>query len=72
MLRGRKAPQIKCKLSGVKSSAATAASLTRDGRTFARGTVTSLRPVHGRLAAGRYMLRYRYDGRHLAVAVLVP
>ncbi len=70
--RGRGAPRIKCTLSGVESSAASSASLTRGGRTYARGTVASLRPVHGRLAAGRYTLRYRYDGRGLAVAVLVP
>jgi hypothetical protein len=76
VLRGRKAPRIKCALGGVKSgvesSASSSASLTRGGRTYARGTVASLRPVHGRLAAGRYTLRYRYDGRGLAVAVLVP
>ena len=72
VLRGRKAPRIKCTLSGVKSSAASSASLTRGERTYARGTVTFLRPVHGRLAAGRYMLRYRYEGRGLALAVVVP
>ncbi len=72
VLRGRKAPRIKCTLGAVKSSASSSASLTRGGRTYARGTVASLRSVHGRLAAGRYTLRYRYDGRGLAVAVLVP
>jgi hypothetical protein len=72
VLRGRRAPRIKCTLGGVKSGASSPASLTRGGRTYARGTVAALRPVHGRLAAGRYTLRYRYDGRGLAVAVLVP
>jgi Collagen triple helix repeat (20 copies) len=73
VLRGHGAPRIKCTLDGVKSSVAVAsASLTHGGRTYARGTVASLHPVHGRLAAGRYTLRYRFDGRSLAVAVVVP
>jgi hypothetical protein len=72
VLRGREAPRIKCTLGGVKSSASSSASLTRGGHTYARGTVASLRPVHGRLAAGRYTLRCRYDGRGLAVAVVIP
>jgi hypothetical protein len=72
VLRGRRAPRIKCALGGVKSGASSPASLTRGGRTYARGTVAAQRPVHGRLAAGRYTLRYRYDGRGFAVAVLIP
>ncbi len=71
VLRGHGAPRIKCILSSVKSSAASA-SLTRGGRTYALGTVASLHLVHGRLAAGRYTLRYRFDGHSVAVAVLVP
>jgi hypothetical protein len=70
VLRGHGAPRIKCTLGGAKSSVASA-SLTRRGRTYARGTLASLHPVHGRLVAGRYTLRYRFDGRSLAVAVLV-
>jgi hypothetical protein len=70
VLRGHGAPRIKCPLVGVKSSVASA-SLTRGGRIYARGKVSSLRPVRGRLAAGRYTLRYRLDGRGLAVAVVV-
>ncbi|HEY3828912.1 MAG TPA: hypothetical protein VGL57_06925 [Solirubrobacteraceae bacterium] len=71
VLRGHGAPRIKCTLSGVKSSVSSA-SLTRGRRTYARGTVASLRAVHGPLRAGRYTLRYRLYGRGLAVAVLVP
>ncbi|HTA15270.1 MAG TPA: hypothetical protein VK781_10495 [Solirubrobacteraceae bacterium] len=70
-LRGHGAPRIKCTLSGAKSSAASA-SLTRGGRTYAHGTVASLHLVHGRLAAGRYTLRYRFNGHSIAVAVLIP
>lgn len=71
VLRGRDAPRIKCTLAAAKASRARAV-LTRDGRTYARGTVASLHPVRGRLAAGRYTLRYRFDGRSLAVVVVVP
>ncbi len=70
VLRGHGAPRIKCTLVGAKSSVASA-SLTRGGRIYARGTVASLHPVRGRLAAGRYTLRYRLDGCGLAVAVVV-
>ncbi len=70
VVRGHGAPRIKCTLVGVKSSVASA-SLTRGGHIYARGTVTSLHPAHRRLAAGRYTLRYRLDGRSLAVAVVI-
>lgn len=70
VLRGRGAPRIRCALAAGRSGAA-AASLTRDGRTYARGTVASLRAVRRRLAAGRYTLRYLYDGRSLAVAAVL-
>jgi hypothetical protein len=71
VLHGKGAPRIRCTLAADGSGAA-GASLTRDGRTYARGTVASLRAVPGRLAPGRYTLRYRYDGRGLAVAVVLP
>jgi hypothetical protein len=71
VLRGRGAPRIRCTLATGKAGAARA-SLTRDRRTYARGTVASLRAVHGRLPAGRYTLRYRYGGHSLTVAVVVP
>jgi hypothetical protein len=70
VLRGHGALRIKCTLSRAKSSAASA-SLIRGGRTYARGTVASLHLVHGRPVAGRYTLRYRFDGHSIAVAVLV-
>lgn len=70
VLRGHGAPRIKCTLGGVKSRVVSA-SLTRGGRIYARGTVASLHPVRGRLAAGRYTLCCRPDGRSLAVAVVV-
>jgi hypothetical protein len=70
VLRGHGAPRIKCALVGVESRVASA-SLTRGGRIYARGTVASLHPARGRLAAGPYTLRYRLDGRSLAVAVFV-
>lgn len=70
VLRGHGAPQIKCALVGVKSRVASAI-LTCGGRIYARGPVASLHPVRGRLAAGRYTLRCRLDGRSLAVAVVV-
>lgn len=71
VLRGKGALRIRCTLAASNSSAA-GASLTRDGRTYARGTVASLRALRGRLAAGHYTLRYRYDGRSRAVAVVLP
>ncbi|MGA9874945.1 MAG: hypothetical protein WBQ21_03965 [Solirubrobacteraceae bacterium] len=71
VLRGHGAPQIKCTLKGTKAGVSQA-SLTRGGRIYARGTVASLHPVHGRLTPGSYTLRYRLDGRGLAIAVVVP
>jgi len=71
VLQGHGAPRIKCTLKGINASVSSA-SLTRGGRTYALGTLAFLHPVHGRLAAGRYTLRYRLDGRGLAVAVVVP
>lgn len=70
VLRGRGAPRIRCALAAGKVSLARA-SLTRAGRTYALGTVASLRAVHGDLPAGRYTLRYRYGGHSLTVAVVV-
>ncbi len=70
VLRSHGAPRIKCTLPGARSSTASA-TLTRRGRTYARGTLASLRLVRRRLAAGRYTLHYRLDGRGLAVAVVV-
>jgi Collagen triple helix repeat (20 copies) len=70
VLRGRGAPRISCTLAVGKAGAARA-SLTRDGRTYARGTIASLHAVHGHLATGRYTLRYRYGGHSVTVAVVI-
>jgi Collagen triple helix repeat (20 copies) len=71
VLHGRGAPRISCTLVAGKASVARA-SLTRAGRTYARGTVATLRAVHGGLPAGYYTLRYRYGGHSLTVAVVIP
>jgi hypothetical protein len=71
VLRGRNAPRVSCTLAAGKASAARA-SLTRGGRTYAQGVVSSLRIVSRHLRAGRYTLRYRYGGHSLTAAVVVP
>jgi hypothetical protein len=61
-------PKVTCKL--VSSTAGkTSATLTRQGKVYARGTVASLHATR-KLGAGAYTLRYR-RGRGTAVAVRV-
>jgi hypothetical protein len=59
--RAKGAPKVTCKLAAAKSTQAT---LTRLGRTYARGTVASLRGTRA-IPAGAYTLRYRSVARRV-------
>jgi hypothetical protein len=65
--RAKGTPKVTCKL--VSSTRKASATLTRQGKVYARGTVASLRTVR-KLGAGVYTLRYRGEGGK-AVAVRV-
>jgi hypothetical protein len=57
--RTKGTPKVTCKL--VSSTRKASATLTRQGKVYARGTVASLRPTRT-LPAGAYTLRYRSGG----------
>jgi hypothetical protein len=65
--RTKGAPKVTCKLVATKS--ATKASLTRNGRVYARGTVATLRATR-KVSAGAYTLRFRTaTGKAVALRV---
>ena len=68
VVRGKRAPRIVCTLQAHKASSARA-TLTRGGRTYARGTVSSLLATRRKLPAGRYTLHCSNAGRKLAVTI---
>ncbi|HEV7493026.1 hypothetical protein [Baekduia sp.] len=67
--RAKGAPKVACKL--VSSTGGKAnATLTRLGKVYARGTVASLRTTR-ELPGNTYMLRYRSNGKAVAVRVRI-
>jgi Collagen triple helix repeat (20 copies) len=69
--RGKGAPKITCRLVAAKAKASKArASLRRGGKTYARGTVASMRATR-KLPRGSYTLRYRVSGKLVTQAVRV-
>jgi hypothetical protein len=67
--RTKGAPKVTCKLVATKS--ASKATLTRNGRVYARGTLTALRATR-KVGAGAYTLRYRSAaGKAIALRVRI-
>ena len=66
----KNARKVSCSmmLEGKQTRSNARAKLTRNGRTYAHGSLASLRPS-GTIRRGTYTLRAIVDGRHLAFQV---